>query len=75
MTTVQAKQAAAVAQYGREEPLSPDFLEAFQRLVGEVFRLNGELLAAGERLGRDVGISPARWQVIATSACARSKHS
>ncbi|MDJ0928908.1 MAG: MarR family transcriptional regulator [Gammaproteobacteria bacterium] len=66
MTTVQAKQAAAVAQYGREEPLSPDFLEAFQRLVGEVFRLNGELLAAGERLGRDVGISPARWQVIAT---------
>ncbi len=33
--------------------------------MGEVFRLNGSLLAAGERLGRDLGISPARWQAIA----------
>lgn len=39
---------------------------AFQRLVSEVFRLNGELLAAGERLGRDLDVSPARWQVLAT---------
>ncbi len=44
---------------------SPEFLSAFQALVGEVFRLNGSLLAAGERLGRDLGISPARWQAIA----------
>jgi len=38
---------------------------AFQRLVGEVFRLNGELLAAGERFGADLGVTPARWQAIA----------
>lgn len=40
--------------------------QAFQRLVGEIFRLNGALLAAGERFGHDLGISPARWQTIAT---------
>jgi DNA-binding MarR family transcriptional regulator len=40
--------------------------EAFQRLVGEIFRLNGSLLAAGEHFGRDLEISPARWQTIAT---------
>jgi len=41
-------------------------MEAFQRLVSEIFRLNGELLAAGERLGKDLGMSPARWQALAT---------
>lgn len=66
MTTVQAKRAVAVVQHGREEQPGAEFVEAFQRLVGEIFRLNGELLAAGDRLGRGIGISPARWQVIAT---------
>jgi DNA-binding MarR family transcriptional regulator len=42
------------------------YVDAFQRLVSEVFRLNGELLAAGERLGKDLGVSPARWQALAT---------
>ena len=41
-------------------------VQAFQRLVGEVFRLNGELLSVGERLGKDLGMSPARWQTLAT---------
>lgn len=41
-------------------------MQAFQRLVSEIFRLNGELLAAGERLGKDLGMSPARWQALAT---------
>ena len=46
--------------------LSDDYVAAFQGLVGEIFRLNGSLLARGDRLARDLGISPARWQVIAT---------
>lgn len=41
------------------------FLEAFQHLVGEVFRLNGQLLAAADRLARDLQLTPARWQTIA----------
>lgn len=39
---------------------------AFQRLVGEVFRLNGQLLATAEDLSRPMGVSPAGWQTIAT---------
>lgn len=33
-------------------------------LVLEVFRLNGRLLAAGDRLVADVGLTSARWQVL-----------
>jgi DNA-binding MarR family transcriptional regulator len=33
-------------------------------LVLEVFRLNGRLLAAGDILTRDIGLSSARWQVL-----------
>jgi DNA-binding MarR family transcriptional regulator len=33
-------------------------------LVVEVFRLNGALLAEGDRLTRDLGLSSARWQVL-----------
>jgi len=66
MTTGQGNSAAdAVLQHSSSE-LSEDFVDAFQALVGEVFRLNGALLAAGDRLARDVGVSPARWQTIAT---------
>ena len=33
-------------------------------LILETFRLNGRLLAAGDRLTRDLGLSSARWQVL-----------
>lgn len=33
-------------------------------LVLEVFRINGRLLAAGDRLVADVGLTSARWQVL-----------
>jgi DNA-binding MarR family transcriptional regulator len=32
--------------------------------VLEAFRLNGELLAAGDRLVADIGLTSARWQVL-----------
>jgi len=32
--------------------------------VLEIFRLNGRLLAAGDRLVADVGLTSARWQVL-----------
>ncbi|MCC5795340.1 MAG: MarR family transcriptional regulator [Chromatiales bacterium] len=41
------------------------FVASFQRLVGEVFRLNGELLRTAEQLCCDLDITPARWQTIA----------
>ena len=37
-------------------------------LILLVFRLNGLLLAEGDRLTRDLGISSARWQVMGTLA-------
>lgn len=33
-------------------------------LILEVFRLNGALLSAGDRLSADVGLTSARWQVL-----------
>ena len=36
----------------------------FTALVLETFRLNGELLAAGDSLTRDLGLTSARWQVL-----------
>jgi DNA-binding MarR family transcriptional regulator len=37
-------------------------------LVLEVFRLNGALLAAGDGLGADIGLTSARWQVLGALA-------
>jgi DNA-binding MarR family transcriptional regulator len=37
---------------------------ALTELILETFRLNGQLLAAGDRLTRDLGLSSARWQVM-----------
>lgn len=37
---------------------------ALTDLVLEIFRLNGRLLAAGDRLVADVGLTSARWQVL-----------
>ncbi len=43
-----------------------EFVRAFQVLVGEVFRLNGQLLATADRMSRDQEVSTARWMTIAT---------
>jgi len=42
--------------------------EAFTELVLEVFRLNGELLAEGDRLCAPHGQTSARWQVLGALA-------
>jgi DNA-binding MarR family transcriptional regulator len=39
-------------------------------LILEVFRLNGRLLAAGDRLVADIGLTSARWQVLGAVALA-----
>lgn len=38
--------------------------KAFTELVLEIFRLNGRLLEAGDRLTQPVGLSSARWQIL-----------
>jgi len=42
--------------------------EAVTELILEVFRLNGRLLAAGDALVGDMGLSSARWQVLGAAA-------
>lgn len=37
---------------------------AFTKLILEVFRLNGLVLEAGDRLAQPAGLSSARWQVL-----------
>lgn len=37
---------------------------ALTELILEIFRLNGRLLAAGDRLTEDLGLTSARWQVM-----------
>jgi len=44
---------------------SVEFVSAFQRFVGEVFRLNGQLLSTADALSQDLEVSTARWQTIA----------
>src|SRR5262249_27541551 len=39
-------------------------------LILDVFRLNGRLLAAGDRLVADLGLTSARWQVLGAVALA-----
>ncbi|WP_407523081.1 MarR family winged helix-turn-helix transcriptional regulator [Methylobacterium oryzisoli] len=50
------------------DPASP--VGAFTDLVLEVFRLNGALIAAGDALTRDLGLTSARWQVLGAVALA-----
>ena len=38
--------------------------EAFTQLILEVFKLNGRLLAAGDHLTKELGLSSALWQVL-----------
>ena len=54
------KQVAASAQAHHRE--------AWSGLVIEVFRINGELLAAGDTLVGDLGLTSARWQVLGAIA-------
>jgi DNA-binding MarR family transcriptional regulator len=41
---------------------------ALTALVLEIFRLNGALLAQGDRLVGDIGLTSARWQVMGAAA-------
>ncbi|MBE7638020.1 MarR family transcriptional regulator [Sneathiella sp. P13V-1] len=41
---------------------------AFTELVLEIFRINGILLAEGDRLSEDLGLSSSRWQVMGAIA-------
>jgi DNA-binding MarR family transcriptional regulator len=43
---------------------------ALTELILETFRLNGRLLAAGDALVRDLGLTSARWQVLGAAAMA-----
>jgi DNA-binding MarR family transcriptional regulator len=43
---------------------------AFSGLVIEVFRLNGDLIEAGDALVRSLGLTSARWQVLGAVALA-----
>jgi DNA-binding MarR family transcriptional regulator len=43
---------------------------AVTELILEVFRLNGRLLDAGDRLVSDIGLTSARWQVLGAIALA-----
>lgn len=45
---------------------------AMTELIVEVFRLNGRLLAAGDTLTADLGLTSARWQVLGAVAMAPS---
>ena len=38
--------------------------QAITEIILTVFRLNGRLLRAGDALGKDLGLSSARWQVL-----------
>ena len=40
----------------------------FDRLVVEIFRLNGRLVGAGDEVVADLGLSSARWQVLGALA-------
>jgi DNA-binding MarR family transcriptional regulator len=40
--------------------------DAFTEMVLETFRLNGRLLAAGDRLTKPLGLTSSRWQVLGT---------
>ena len=45
-------------------------VDALSDLIVEIFRINGRLLAAGDRLVADLGLTSARWQMIGAVALA-----
>jgi DNA-binding MarR family transcriptional regulator len=48
--------------------MPPDRAETITGLILETFRLNGRLLAAGDSLVEDIGLTSARWQVLGAVA-------
>jgi DNA-binding MarR family transcriptional regulator len=46
--------------------------EAITELVLEIFRMNGELIAMGDALVGDLGLTSARWQVMGAIALANT---
>jgi DNA-binding MarR family transcriptional regulator len=59
----------SVRVYDVMSPMSPSPAgAALTELVLEIFRLNGALLAQGDRLVGDIGLTSARWQVIGAAA-------
>jgi len=54
--------------YMSSSPAHPAARKAITDLVLEVFRLNGDLLAAGDALVGDLGLTSARWQVLGAIA-------
>ena len=46
--------------------------EALTQLILEIFKVNGRLLAAGDRLAAPVGLTSARWQVLGAIGLASS---
>ncbi len=55
----------SIAPYGHGAVMSA---EPITELILETFRLNGRLLAAGDTLVGDVGLTSARWQVLGAVA-------
>lgn len=49
--------------------------QALTALILDVFRLNGRLLVAGDRLVADLGLTSARWQVLGAIAYAERPES
>jgi len=52
----------------RSKPQTVRSVDALTDLILEVFRLNWQLLAAGDDLVRDIGLTSARWQVLGAIA-------
>ncbi|WP_454624091.1 MarR family winged helix-turn-helix transcriptional regulator [Bradyrhizobium cenepequi] len=52
----------------QQPPSSDRETDALTQLILEVFRLNGSLIAAGDRLVADLGLTSARWQVLGAIA-------
>ena len=49
--------------------------EAVTALILDVFRLNGQLLLAGDRLVAELGLTSARWQILGAIAYAKRPES
>jgi DNA-binding MarR family transcriptional regulator len=52
-----------------------DLVDAVTRVILQVFRLNGRLVAAGDRLVEGLGLTSARWQVLGAISLAHTPQS
>jgi DNA-binding MarR family transcriptional regulator len=52
--------------------MPPRISDAMTELVLEIFRLNGEMIAMGDALVADIGLTSARWQVMGAIALAQT---